>query len=381
MMAVYERGEGWYFRVDAGRDERGRRLRVNGGPFPSERTAERAGDRRRVEVADGGAVRNEKLTFGDYIDGRFFPDYVELRCRPATIKRYRSLLDADAMPVLGRLPLKKIRPTDVERLLANARRRGLSERTCLHLFRVVFAALKRGVRWGLLTVNPAEAVDRPKAGRFLPPVLSLGELLLLCEASDAERIGAIVRVALWTGLRRGELFRLTWPDVDFDSATLMVRESKSRAGIRAVALTDEIVRVLREHRRTQLEARVLAGAAWAEGERVFTNALGEPLSGHTLRHSFGRALDSAGVRCRFHDLRHAHGTILILKAGVPLKAVSARLGHADISTTADIYAHVMADDDRAAVAGFDAFLAPNRSQANGHEMATNDQAAQQLTGV
>ncbi|MGA8017179.1 MAG: site-specific integrase [Candidatus Dormiibacterota bacterium] len=161
--------------------------------------------------------------------------------------------------------------------------------------------------------------------------------------------------ALYTGLRLSELRGLRWRDVDLTAArlsiqqtlqrrrdgSLAVHEPKTHRSRRGVSLPAAVVEAVREHRRCQLEARLLAGNAWEDPDLVFTDALGRPLSETRLRHAFHRLLREAGLpRIRLHDLRHTMATLMLAQGEHP-KVVSERLGHSTVSITLDTYSHVL----------------------------------------
>lgn len=136
----------------------------------------------------------------------------------------------------------------------------------------------------------------------------------------------------------------------------MFRQPKTRLSRRAVALSPETVRLLNAHRKRQLEARLLAGSAWHDMGLVFASALGTPLEPGTIRRTWKRVLGRANVgHVRWHDLRHAHATLL-LASGVHPKVVSERLGHASIGITLDTYSHVLPGIQAAAASQLDALL-------------------------
>ena len=175
-----------------------------------------------------------------------------------------------------------------------------------------------------------------------------------CRRIAGNRQEALYKLAIATGMRQGEILGLTWPDVDLDKGTLSVRRSlkyydgayhlddvKTDRSRRTLTLAPPLVAALREHRRKQI-----VRSSW---RLVFVTRSGRPLNGTNVTHTLQRHLAEAGLpRIRFHDLRHGAATYL-LEAGVPLKEVSDLLGHQQISTTADIYAHTLPETRRAAM--------------------------------
>src|SRR5262249_20334254 len=149
-----------------------------------------------------------------------------------------------------------------------------------------------------------------------------------------------------SGLRRGEVCGLTWPDIDLSAKTLTVRrtrvvvdglvedsEPKSDASRRTLPLTPELVKVLRRAKRRQAAERLAAGGSYADSGFLVCNEVGEPLHPDTVSDYWDRLTIAAGVRrIRLHDARHTCGTLMHLQ-GVPTAVVAAWLGHADASFT------------------------------------------------
>ncbi|MHB8757113.1 MAG: site-specific integrase [Bacillota bacterium] len=165
--------------------------------------------------------------------------------------------------------------------------------------------------------------------------------------------GVILGLAFGTGLRRGELLGLRWADMNLMERYLTVRqqvvcinglptvqEPKTKKSTRAVPLSEDIVEALRQHRLRQTEERLMA-AKYTSLDFVFAGPSGEALDPRSVSRQFERRLKRCGLPpVRFHDIRHTFATVA-LEAGVPLKVVSEMLGHEKISTTGDIYQHVL----------------------------------------
>lgn len=236
---------------------------------------------------------------------------------------------------------------------------------------VLHAALRQAVRWQLLVRNPADAVEPPRPPRRELQVPDAAEVRDLLAAADGTPYGPLVRLAVLTGMRRGELLGLRWGDVDLDAAVLHVQQSaqritgqgmifrqpKTRLSRRSIALSPVAVALVRQHRRRQAETRLLAGSAYEDQGLVFTSGLGSPVEPGNLLRGWSKIVAVAGApHVRFHDLRHAHATLL-LRQGVHPKIVSERLGHASIAITLDTYSHVVPGLQEAAAAQLDALLA------------------------
>ncbi len=109
----------------------------------------------------------------------------------------------------------------------------------------------------------------------------------------------------------------------------------------------------------------MLGAPLAQDDLVFANAVGTPMLPNTVTHAFNKIVRKAGLRVRFHDLRHTHVSMLI-KQGVYSKAIADRVGHSTISTTMDIYGHLMSDTQKEAAIKFEEGLARDLMDSNGN---------------
>ena len=169
---------------------------------------------------------------------------------------------------------------------------------------------------------------------------------------------------LTCGMRRGELLGLHWRDVDLSAARLTIRQTrgmvesrveagtpKTRSGARTIALDPATVAALKAWKSQQAADRLLMGDGWQDRDGlVVTEADGTPVHPQVLSRRFKAAAKRAGLPViRLHDTRHSYATAA-LAAGVPVKVLSQRLGHADVTVTLRIYAHVMPGDDEAAAA-------------------------------
>jgi len=163
---------------------------------------------------------------------------------------------------------------------------------------------------------------------------------------------------------------LRWSDVDLNGRSIQVTrtlqyisgrsllfaEPKTDRSRRRVALSEETVTVLSEHRRHQLERRLALGPAYEDNGLVFPDPLGHPLPPYRVSQRFATLVRASGLGpLRFHDLRHTSATLL-LRAGVHPKVVSERLGHAGVSITLDIYSHVLPGLQEDAANLLDAYL-------------------------
>jgi integrase len=301
--------------------------------------------------------------------------HVRGRVRRVTYEGYEVLVRRHALPALGALELVALRPLQLQdlyrSLLSGAEgRRPLAAGTVLNLHLVLTQALGQAVRWQLLATNPAAGAQPPRRRRPPPLVAdpALVERLLGATAGTIYELPCALAVA--TGLRRGELLALRWADLSPDHRQarvvrslqptqqgLVFEQPKTSRSRRTVILPDFLQRYLSAQQQRQAERRLAAGREWQEFDLLVDRGNGSPLNPDTLSTGWARFLRRHGLpRVRFHDLRHAHATLLLLQ-GVHPKIVSERLGHASIGITLDTYSHVLPSMQGEAASAFDALFA------------------------
>jgi len=304
-----------------------------------------------IHAAETGFIEPRSVTFGE-----FWERWCEAKTptlSPATARRYRDLGRLHLAAFAG-VKLAKIGAADVQRLYADRLATGLSGTSVRHLHSVLHGAFDDAVKWGLVARNVCDAVKAPARDRTEMQTWNPAEARAFLAAAVGDDLEALWRLAITTGMRRGELLGLKWADVDFDanalsvrrslsrgdSSRLIEREPKTQAGRRRIALSPETVESLRRHRVRQLEHRLSAGIVYEDGDLVFVNPFGKHIHPNTLMRSFARLTKAAKVPpIRFHDLRHTSATLLLAE-GVHPKIVQERLGHSDIAMTLNRYSHV-----------------------------------------
>lgn len=368
---VYQRKDGrWVGQWSAGRDEYGNRIRGTTPPVETEAAAWKA-----LAAARGRSSSTTRRRGGESVAAfleRWLTDVVTPTRRERTLVGYRSIVDIHLIPAFGDRDLRALTRRDVQAWVARSKGSPLSIR---HRVDCLRAAMGWAVKWGLIETNPAQGLDLPSVSRPYVHPMSDAQAEAIIAATAGEWHGPIVALALYTGMRQGELLGLRWEDVDMKRETLVVRHSLTRLpgryGIRyiltdpksvksrrSIPLVPEAVEILREHQRSQL-----TGAGSWKG--LVFNRGDKPVDGTALTHEFQASLARAGLpSMRFHDLRHGTASLLLAK-GVPMAVVSAILGHSGIGVTVDIYGHLTEDTKR------DAMAKLGRSQGN---MAANTAA-------
>lgn len=367
---IRQRSKGsWTIQVYAGRDPvSGKKMRIARTVRGTKKEAELALARLISSVETGIDFNATKLTFADYAE-RWLKSKKK-KVRPKTIQRYSDLMRLHVVPVIGSIPLLKLKPLHLEKVYEEASSRGLSPQSILHIHRVLFTALKQAVAWQLIPRNIAEAVTPPRPEHREVEPMTSREVVRIFETVAGTDLEIPTILGLGTGMRLGEVLGLRWKDIDLDKKSARIAQTvqetneglvfvppKTHRSRRTVSLPGFVVHALRKHKKEQSERRLVVGSAWHDNDLVIERGDGLPVRTSSLSGRFADRMKKEGIKLTFHGLRHGHAS-LMLAAGVHLKVVSERLGHSTIGITADLYTHVADEVHEAAAASLDALLAP-----------------------
>lgn len=378
--SVVKRGKKYAVVLDLGRDADGMRIRKWHSGDATKKEAEVA----RTELLgrlDGGTYTGPtKVTVQEFVESRWLPALDGLvtggTLRANTVMSYRNQALSYVVPNLGHVKLSALSADHLARfygeLSKTGRRKvkegdppkGLAASSVRLVHITVHRLLRDAVRWGLLARNVADlaAADVPRGDRqtemltWTPP-----QLRQYLDYVKDDRLRALWVLMVTTGIRRGEAAGLTWDCLDLDGSRLKVEKTrvvvnfkvvdsgpKTAKSGRDIGLDPQTVAALRSHRAQTARERMAWGSAHQQNDLVFTREDGSPYHPDVLTKTFQRTARAAGLPViRLHDLRHSFATAA-LEAGVPLKVVSDRLGHASISITGDVYSHVRPEVDQEA---------------------------------
>lgn len=348
-----------------------------------------------TEVQNGLVVDGKSLRFSEFTE-IWKRDYGSKELAPTTYKRYCRMLETRLLPYFGHFYINKIRPTDImkfydllEKDTQLVRKSGnngertkkpLSGKTILEHHRLLRAMLHKAVYWQLIVTNPAERVQAPKARK--PKRRSyddeqtkiLLENLELLSIEDTKYKVAII-LTVFTGVRLGELMGLEWQEVDFKNGIISINRSsqylsdmgvftktpKTESSIREIAIPEFIISLLEEYKLWYEEQKSIYSELWTNSGRLFVQADGKPMHPSSISKWFVRYVSTIGLPViNFHGLRHTNASLLVAQ-NVDIAVISARLGHAQISTTLDFYVHPLLSHNRKAGYALENLLLPTRS--------------------
>jgi len=218
-------------------------------------------------------------------------------------------------------------------------------------------ALDQAVQLDYLTKNVSDLCILPKSQKREIHPLKDDDVPAFLNTIAGHEYESLYRIALFTGMRQGELLGLTWDSVDFNRGTIRIHQQLQRmrkeddheyklvptknGKERTIVLAKQVIQILRQVRSRQMEWKLRCGEIWNNDMNlVFTNSIGQHLNDRTVYRQIKMAVARIGrPEVRFHDLRHTYAT-LALQNGDDIKTLSANLGHATTSFTMDVYGHV-----------------------------------------
>ena len=315
-----------------------------------------------------------KTTMAEFLE-KWLKEYARPNLAPRTTEGYESIMRQHLIPKLGSIRLTLLKPEHIQAYCTEALSAGrcdghgksLNPLTVRHHHMALHKALETAVKWGLISRNPADAIDPPRFARTEMKTMNEDDVTRFLEAAKNTPYYPIFYLALYTGMRRSEILALRWNDVDLLGCQVSVsrsvhclrdrsiafRQPKSAKGRRMIALSPSTAIMLREYKARQDAQRKALSAKLEESDLLFARPNGSPMLPDTISQAWAKLARKTGFDgIRLHDARHTHASIMLEK-GIHPKVVQERLGHASIQTTMDTYSHVMPGLQERAAEAFD----------------------------
>ena len=363
---VRKRGKTWSYYFYIGEINGKKKMKEKSG-FKSKPIAERAMRDALYEYEHGNYIEPKKI-----ILTQFALDWVENYIKPlrkiTTYNRYKELINKYLSPAIGHINIVDIQPIHIEKmLLAIKKKNSIGSSTLQAVYTITNTIMNRALKLKLIRDNPCKYVERPKRTNFKPDILDVDEIPKLYNALDLTDMydymfHIALRLTLELGLRRGELGGLEWKDINFKANTITIENNliytnghvymvkpKTDESNRSLYISDEALNLLKKLHKKQSKNKLKYGDFYTK-KNIFNKKGydfvmvwqdGKYIHPMYYLNKLKKVLKKAGINknIRFHDLRHTNATLL-LQEGNDLKVVQERLGHKDISTTANIYSHV-----------------------------------------
>ena len=373
----------YQIRVFRGRDSSGKRLKdyiMTWKPTPgmTKRQIEKELDRQAALFEENcrlGNISTEKLTFEQYA-----AYVIELKehngLKAKTAVRYKDMLKR-INAELGPMKIQNIRPDHLNRFYAKLAEpgqnkktgTGLSAKTILEHHRVISSILSQAVKEQLIPSNTAQRATPPKVPKHEMKAFEVEDLQAILNALKKEPIKwqVMTNLLIATGARRGEILGLRWNCVDWENDRLYLRENRvytAETGAisttlktgenRYVTVSATVMELLRQWQAEQAET--FSALKITPSDYILTAENGSPMHPDSPTDWLAKFSKRHGLPpIHPHMFRHTQASLLISE-GVDILTVSKRLGHAKVSTTLDIYSHVLAKSDEKACSAIDSLL-------------------------
>ena len=371
MANIRKRGNSYQIRVGVGYKPDGtqisRSMTWSPAPGMSERQIEKELNRQAVIFEEecksrsaGGMVKFE--IFAE----EWFSEYAKSNLRNTTFNfLYHQRLRV--YRAIGDTSMEKITVRQLQEFINSLSKDGanevngkpLSPKTVRHVLSLVSDIFAYAVRMGIARENPCVRVVLPKLVRKEKKIYTVEETVRLMELLRKEPVKyrAFFYLLIYSGCRRGELLGLEWRDVDFANCLISIRRTscytpdrgtytdttKTEQSKRTLKLPQEVMDILCELREFQLRQADIFGDKWVESGRLFTKENGEPQHPNTSYHWLEKFCARNGLPFYgLHSFRHLFASLLVSN-GVDIVTVSGVLGHSAVSTTSNIYCHMLED--------------------------------------
>ncbi|BDG42415.1 site-specific integrase [Parageobacillus caldoxylosilyticus] len=354
---IKEKKKGFYFRIDVGKDPfTGKRKQASFGPFRTKTEAKKELLKIKNQVDDGSYFKESTEDFSMFME-RWFNTSYKRTVEITTAKSREYVIRNHIMKYFQHKKINEITTFDIDSFYVDKLDSGYSGAYIRQMHNLLNQAFDQAVRWSLIKVNPVKNAKPPKVKseeKITWTVDEVNRFLNLIKDSSME---IPYLLAIFTGMRRGEVLGLKWDDVDFENKKIRIKRSlcfvsgkglifkepKTQKSKRQISISQYVVNVLKRHKQRQDSRKEKFGTQYQDNNLIVCTDDGKPLDPRNLLRQFYRLIEEANVpRISFHDLRHTHATILMQQGENP-KVVSERLGHSRVGITLDLYSHVSDD--------------------------------------
>ncbi|MDX9917064.1 MAG: tyrosine-type recombinase/integrase [Gudongella sp.] len=355
------------------------------------------------------------IPFKDFVT-KWIEEYAEMNLEATTLDLYRRELDNKILPRLGGVKLGELTPMHILTFLNTQLKDGCrvdgkpgtySDRTIKNTYVIISSILQQAVYWQLITDNPCHKIKPPKNKKSIKgyteetiQFYDEEQTIRLLELMNQQplKFQAAIYIALFCGLRNGEILGLTWDDIDFNNMTIRINKvrayteadgmitkaPKTKSSIRIISAPDTVLEILSAYKLEQEKEIQILGNLWDKNwfdtPWLFTQPEGKGMYLQTISKWFKKTVDDYNNAIladpeikpddkiknilpvlSIHKLRHTSATLLISK-NTDIRTVSARLGHSQTSTTMDIYVHGLKTMDRTASNALEELLIKDRNK-------------------
>lgn len=376
MANYYKRGNSYVIRVSCGYDTNGKQVYQSmTWKLDKEMTTKQA----EKELMRQVVLFEEKCKSGfqskavkfETLAEEWFEEYAKMNLRNTTYERLLQLRKR-IYAALGHLRMDKITPRQIQSFINGLAKDGANEKTgkplapktIRHNLNLISDVFGYAVKMGVVSDNPCSRVTIPKVEQKEKKIYTVEEVTKFLELLEKEplKYRVFFNLAVFSGFRRGELLGLEWKDVDFDNCVISVRRTscytaqkgiytdttKTRKSQRSIKFPNAIMELLKKYKLEQEGESRKLGSKWVDTDRLFVKWNGEPMNNNTPYFWLNEFCEKHDLPFYgIHSFRHLFASMLV-NEGVDIVTVSGALGHSAVSTTSNIYCHML-DNSQAKV--------------------------------
>ena len=305
-----------------------------------------------TSIDTGTYLPSCKLTVGEWLN-TWISEYTA-DWKPLTVSNYSKQIKKHLIPRLGAAKLEDLDTHTIQLFYNSLTKSGLAPKTVKNIHGVLHAALEQAISNGYIHKNPTAGCKLPKVVRPEIKPLEPEEIARMLKEAKKDAYDNLFIVAMFTGMRQGELLGLSWDNVNFKAGQITIKqqlqckdgayflETPKSGKCRVLSPAPVVMEALKDEQQQQNANKQIVGAAWENKfNLVFTDALGKNLVRRTVVKHFKAVIERTNIPpdVRFHDLRHSFA-VTSLYSGDDVKTVQANLGHATAQFTLDVYGHV-----------------------------------------
>lgn len=369
--------DSWYLEVTIGTDFRGKPIRYNKTVYGTKKQAEKELAKFYADCEAGKINKSDKTTVHD-LSNLYIEEYVKQHLKASNMRIVLPAINAHIIPDLGKKKVSKLTRLDVQQWVNSLgeerqikRKDGtvttkkLSPKSIRNYYSILSGIMQFGIHMDIIDQSPCRDIILPKKEQKEAKYYSKEEVSDLLEALDRVpqeelKYKAAIYIALFGGLRKGEIAGLNWEDVDMESGQISIKRTrmiqtgsgiyedvpKTEKSIRTITLPSQVISLLRSLRAQQNEEKLRLGSKWEDSPALLKNSFGAPLYPQMLHRWFSQFIKENKLpSITLHGLRHTHTSLLAYMQTDKVE-ISKRLGHSQVSTTLNIYTHLFEDSDK-----------------------------------
>lgn len=356
---IHQRGSTYTIVVEGPRNNDGSRNQITKGGFRTKKEARVARIKLLNEINEGKYIVESEETFASFVPYWF--KHYEKRVKASTASTRKYTVDKHLVNdnPFSNKPISKITTEDIDALYNLKLEQGLSASTVKRIHQLLNIALTQAVKWKRIKFNPAIDADPPPVNKEEMQIWSFKEIRAFLDKCNNSRYKILFLIAIYTGMRKGEILGLKWSDIDLKKKKIHVQRTlqliaeegyifttpKTKKSIRQIPIPEFLIEQLLIFQKEQENWKNRLGEEYQDQNLVICTEKGTIQDPRNILRKMKKICEEANVTpIRFHDIRHTHASILISE-GVDLVKVSARLGHANAKITMEIYAHLIPNQD------------------------------------